>query len=160
MRTTFRHPLEVRVLLALTGCSSSTPDAPRQEAPSRTANGWFRSTTANMAKINLMGVCSSNGMQVQSVQNEIVCISHPLNADREKMIVSLINDEWASRYKDAINFVLTTEGGDVRVRANPIAQFMIPTGVLSGSQATSRNLLDDASFANAQQLLKAAGAID
>ena len=76
------------------------------------------------------------------------------------MINAMINNEWALRYKDVINFALTPEGKNTRVTANPYVQFFQPMGIMSELQVKTRNLLDDASFQKAQQLLKAAGATE
>ena len=146
--------------LGLIACSSTPVDAPKKEEPTRSATGLFKAIDESSVKARIMGACSSSRMQLQATQNEIICASNPIDPQRERMIRILINDEWASQYRDAVKFILTSEAGEVRVSAQPLAQYMVPVSVLSGPQMRSRNLLDDASYNTAQRLLKTAGATD
>ncbi len=89
----------------------------------------------------------------------MICTSTEIDSQRETLITAMINNEYALQYKDVVSFVLAPEGSDVRVTANSYLEFIMPKGVMSDVPAKStRNLLDDASFINAQKLLKAAGA--
>ena len=96
---------------------------------------------------------------IKTDKNEITCTSPEIDPQRNAMITAMINNEWALQYKDVVGFTLSTEGSDVRVTANSYLEFVMPKGLMADAPARStRNLLDDASFINAQQLLKAAGA--
>lgn len=142
--------------LALIGCAA---DGPVKPPPARTASGLFKNTDASTVKNNLMSVCSKNRLRIQTDKNEITCTSPEIDPQRNAMITAMINNEWALQYKDVVGFTLSVEGADVRVSANSYLEFVMPKGLMADMPAKStRNLLDDASFINAQQLLKAAGA--
>jgi hypothetical protein len=142
--------------LALVGCGSSGPVKP---PPARMASGLFKNTDLSTVKNNLMSVCSKSRLRIQTDKNEITCTSPEIDPQRNAMITAMINNEWALQYKDVVGFTLSTEGSDVRVTANSYLEFVMPKGLMADAPARStRNLLDDASFINAQQLLKAAGA--
>ena len=144
--------------LALIGCTASGPVKP---PPARMATGLFKNTDASTVKNNLMGACSKNRLRIQTDKNEITCTSPEIDPQRNAMITAMINNEWALQYKDVVGFTLSTEGSDVRVNANSYLEFVMPKGLMADVPAKStRNLLDDASFINAQQLLKAAGAAE
>jgi predicted small lipoprotein YifL len=144
--------------LALVGCGSSGPVKP---PPARMASGLFKNTDLSTVKNNLMSVCSKSRLRIQTDKNEITCTSPEIDPQRNAMITAMINNEWALQYKDVVGFTLSTEGSDVRVTANSYLEFVMPKGLMADAPARStRNLLDDASFINAQQLLKAAGASD
>jgi len=141
--------------LALVGCGSSGPVKP---PPARMASGLFKNTDLSTVKNNLMSVCSKSRLRIQTDKNEITCTSPEIDPQRNAMITAMINNEWALQYKDVVGFTLSTEGSDVRVTANSYLEFVMPKGLMADAPARStRNLLDDASFINAQQLLKAAG---
>jgi len=142
--------------LALVGCGSSGPVKP---PPARMASGLFKNTDLSTVKNNLMSVCSKSRLRIQTDKNEITCTSPEIDPQRNAMITAMINNEWALQYKDVVGFTLSTEGSDVRVTANSYLEFVMPKGLMADAPARStRNLLDDASFINAQLLLKAAGA--
>ena len=142
--------------LTLVGCSV---DGPIKPPPARLASGLFKNTDASTVKNNLMSVCSKNRLRIQTDKNEITCTSPEIDPQRNAMITAMINNEWALQYKDVVGFTLSVEGADVRVSANSYLEFVMPKGLMADMPAKStRNLLDDASFINAQQLLKAAGA--
>jgi hypothetical protein len=142
--------------LTLVGCSV---DGPIKPPPARMASGLFKNTDASTVKNNLMSVCSKNRLRIQTDKNEITCTSPEIDPQRNAMITAMINNEWALQYKDVVGFTLSVEGADVRVSANSYLEFVMPKGLMADMPAKStRNLLDDASFINAQQLLKAAGA--
>jgi len=142
--------------LALVGCGSSGPVKP---PPARMASGLFKNTDLSTVKNNLMSVCSKSRLRIQTDKNEITCTSPEIDPQRNAMITAMINNEWALQYKDVVGFTLSTEGSNVRVTANSYLEFVMPKGLMADAPARStRNLLDDASFINAQQLLKAAGA--
>jgi hypothetical protein len=144
--------------LTLVGCSTSGPVQP---PPARVASGLFKNADASTVKNNLMSVCSKSRLRIQTDKNEITCTSPEIDPQRNAMITALINNEWALQYKDVVSFTLSTEGSDVRVSANSYLEFVMPKGLMADMPAKStRNLLDDASFINAQQLLKAAGAAE
>jgi len=144
--------------LTLVGCSTSGPVKP---PPARVASGLFKNADASTVKNNLMSVCSKSRLRIQTDKNEITCTSPEIDPQRNAMITALINNEWALQYKDVVSFTLSTEGSDVRVSANSYLEFVMPKGLMADMPAKStRNLLDDASFINAQQLLKAAGAAE
>ena len=106
-----------------------------------------------------MGVCSTNHLRVQTDKNEITCTSVSIDPQRNAMIIALMNNEWALQHKDVVSFSLSVDGADVRVNANSYVEFVMPKGLMADAPSkATRNLLDDASFINAQQLLKAAGA--
>ena len=144
--------------LALVGCGSSSPVKP---PPARVASGLFKNTDASTVKNNLMSVCSKSRLRIQTDKNEITCTSPEIDPQRNAMITAMINNEWALQYKDVVGFTLSTVGTDVRVNANSYLEFIMPKGLMAEVPVKStRNLLDDASFINAQQLLKAAGAAE
>ena len=144
--------------LTLIGCSA---DGPIKPPPARMASGLFKNADASTVKNNLMSACSKSRLRIQTDKNEITCTSAEIDPQREAMITALINNEWALQYKDVVSFTLSTEGPDIRVTANSYLEFVMPKGLMADMPAKStRNLLDDASFINAQQLLKAAGATE
>ena len=144
--------------LTLIGCSA---DGPIKPPPARMASGLFKNADASTVKNNLMSVCSKNRLRIQTDKNEITCTSAEIDPQRNAMITAMINNEWALQYKDVVGFTLSVEGADVRVNANSYLEFVMPKGLMADMPAKStRNLLDDASFINAQQLLKAAGATE
>ena len=141
--------------LALIGCSA---DGPIKPPPARIAAGLFKNADASTVKNNLMSACSKSRLRIQTEKNEVTCTSLEIDPQREAMITAMINNEWALQYKDVVSFTLSTEGSDVRVSANSYLEFIMPKGLMANMPTKStRNLLDDASFINAQQLLKAAG---
>jgi hypothetical protein len=142
--------------VALFGCSTSGPVKP---PPARVASGLFKNADLSTVKNNLMSVCSKNRLRIQTEKTEITCTSSEIDPQRNAMITAMINNEWALQYKDVVSFTLSIEGSDVRVNANSYLEFVMPKSLMADAPAKStRNLLDDASFINAQQLLKAAGA--
>ncbi len=144
--------------LALIGCAA---DGPVKPPPARMATGLFKNADASIVKNNLMSACSKNRLRIQTDKNEITCTSPEIDPQRNAMITAMINNEWALQYKDVVGFTLSTEGPDVRVLANSYLEFVMPKGLMADAPAKStRNLLDDASFIKAQQLLKAAGAAE
>lgn len=144
--------------LWLVGCGTSGPVKP---PPARVASGLFKNADASIVKNNLMSVCSKSRLRIQTDKNEVICTSVEIDPQREAMITAMINNEWALQYKDVVSFTLSAEGADVRVNANSYLEFIMPKGLMADIPAKStRNLLDDASFINAQQLLKAAGAAE
>jgi predicted small lipoprotein YifL len=144
--------------LALVGCGTSGPVKP---PPARVASGLFKNADPSIVKNNLMSVCSKSRLRIQTDKNEIICTSLEIDPQRNAMITAMINNEWALQYKDVVSFTLSVEGADVRVNANAYLEFIMPKGLMADVPAKStRNLLDDASFINAQQLLKAAGAAE
>jgi hypothetical protein len=146
--------------LALSGCGTKA-DGPIKPPPSRMASGLFKNADVSAVKNNLMSACSKSRLRIQTDKNEVTCTSLEINPQREAMITALINNEWALQYKDAVSFTLSTEGSDVRVSANSYLEFIMPKGLMADVPVKStRNLLDDASFINAQQLLKAAGSVE
>ncbi len=146
--------------LALSGCGTKA-DGPIKPPPSRMASGLFKNADVSAVKNNLMSACSKSRLRIQTEKNEVTCTSLEINPQREAMITALINNEWALQYKDAVSFTLSTEGSDVRVSANSYLEFIMPKGLMADVPVKStRNLLDDASFINAQQLLKAAGSVE
>jgi hypothetical protein len=125
------------------------------------AAGLFKNTDISTVKNNLMSACSKNRLRIQTDKNEMTCTSPEIDPQRNAMITSMINNEWALQYKDVVGFTLSTDGPDVRVNANSYIEFVMPKGLMADAPAKStRNLLDEASFINAQQLLKAAGAAE
>ena len=141
--------------LTLIGCSA---DGPVKPPPARMASGLFKNADASTVKNNLMSACSKSRLRIQTEKNEVTCTSLEIDPQREAMITAMINNEWALQYKDVVNFTISTEGSDVRVSANSYLEFIMPKGLMANMPTKStRNLLDDASFINAQQLLKAAG---
>lgn len=146
--------------LSLSGCSTKA-DGPVKPPPARMASGLFKNADASIVKNSLMSACSKSRLRIQTEKNEVTCTSLEITPQREVMITALINNEWALQYKDAVSFTLSTEGSDVRVSANSYLEFIMPKGLMADVPVKStRNLLDDASFINAQQLLKAAGAAE
>lgn len=144
--------------LALVGCGTSGPVKP---PPARVASGLFKNADPSIVKNNLMSVCSKSRLRIQTDKNEITCTSLEIDPQRNAMITAMINNEWALQYKDVVSFTLSVDGADVRVNANSYLEFIMPKGLMADMPAKStRNLLDDASFINAQQLLKAAGATE
>ena len=144
--------------LALIGCAA---DGPVKPPPARVASGLFKNADPSIVKNNLMSVCSKSRLRIQTDKNEITCTSLEIDPQRTAMITAMINNEWALQYKDVVSFTLNVEGADVRVNANSFLEFIMPKGLMADMPAKStRNLLDDASFINAQQLLKAAGAAE
>ena len=144
--------------LTLTGCSA---DGPIKPPPARMASGLFKNTDGSTVKNNLMSACSKSRLRIQTDKNEVTCTSLEIDPQRNAMITAMINNEWALQYKDVVSFTLSTEGPDIRVTANSYLEFVMPKGLMADMPAKStRNLLDDASFINAQQLLKAAGATE
>jgi len=118
----------------------------------------FKNADASTVKNNLMSACSKSRLRIQTEKNEVTCTSLEIDPQREAMITAMINNEWALQYKDVVSFTISTEGSDVRVSANSYLEFIMPKGLMANMPTKStRNLLDDASFINAQQLLKAAG---
>ena len=158
MRTLPLLSLTLLASLALAGCSS-TPSEPAKPPAARVALGLFKNTDASTVKNNLMSVCSKSRLNIQTDKNEVICTSTEIDSQRETLITAMINNEYALQYKDVVSFVLAAQGPDVRVTANSYLEFIMPKGIMSDVPAKStRNLLDDASFINAQKLLKAAGA--
>jgi hypothetical protein len=156
MRTFLLASLLCCSSLVLIGC---TADGPVKPPAARMATGLFKNTDASTVKNNLMSVCSKNRLRIQTDKNEITCTSAEINPQREAMITALINNEWALQYKDVVSFTLSVEGANIRVSANSYLEFVMPKSMMADAPTKStRNLLDDASFINAQQLLKAAGA--
>jgi len=152
--------LPLLTTLALVGCSSTnTPDVVTT-APARMALGVFVGADMTTAKTAIMSACSNSRLHIQTTTTEVLCTASEIDARREAMIDAMVNNEWALRYKDVISFALTAEGKNTRVIANPYVQFIQPMGIMSELQVKTRNLLDDASFQKAQQLLKAAGATE
>jgi hypothetical protein len=144
--------------LALIGCSA---DGPVKPPPARVAVGLFKNADASTVKNNIMSACSKSRLRIQTDKNEVTCTSLEIDPQRNAMITAMINNEWALQYKDVVSFTLSTEGPDIRVTANSYLEFVMPKGLMADMPAKStRNLLDDASFINAQQLLKAAGATE
>jgi hypothetical protein len=145
---------------ALIGCGV-TADGPVKPPPARMASGLFKNADPSIVKNNLMSVCSKSRLRIQTDKNEVTCTSVEFDPQRNAMITAMINNEWALQYKDVVSFTLSTEGSDVRVNANSYLEFILPKGLMADAPAKfTRNLLDDASFINAQQLLKAAGAAE
>jgi hypothetical protein len=145
--------------LALVGCGT-TADSPAKPPPARMASGLFKNAEASTVKNNLMGACSKNLLRVQTDKNEIICTSIEIDPQRNAMITALINSEFALQQKDVVSFTLSTEGSDVRVNANSYLEFIMPKSLMADMPTKlTRNLLDDASFVKAQQLLDAAGAV-
>jgi hypothetical protein len=106
-----------------------------------------------------MSACSKSRLRIQTDKNQITCTSSEIDPERSAMITALINNEWALQYKDVVSFTLSAEGANIRVSANSYLEFVMPKSLIADAPTRStRNLLDDASFINAQQLLKAAGA--
>ena len=144
--------------LTLSGCGTKA-DGPVKPPPARMASGLFKNLDASTVKNNLMSACSKKRLRIQTDKNEITCTSAELDPQRNAVMVAIINNEWALQYKDVVSFTLSTEGADVRVNANSYVEFIMPKGLMADMPVKStRNLLDDDSFINAQQLLKAAGA--
>jgi hypothetical protein len=158
--------MRISALTSLIFCSSlmligCTADGPIKPPPARLATGLFKNTDLSTVKNNLMSACSKSRLRIQTDKNEITCTSPEIDPQRNAMITALINNEWALQYKDVVSFTLSAEGPDVRVNANSYLEFVMPKGLMADVPAKStRNLLDDASFINAQRLLKAAGATD
>jgi len=141
--------------LTLIGCSA---DGPLKPPPARMASALFKNADASTVTNNLMNACSKNRLRIQTDKNAITCTTVQIDPDRDAMITAMINNEWALQSKDAVSFTLRVEGADVRVSANSHLEFVLPKGFMADTATKStRNLLDDASFINAQQLLKAAG---
>ena len=142
--------------LTLIGCSA---DGPVKPPPSRMASGLFKIADASTVKNNLMSACSKNRLRIQTDKNEITCTSAEIDPERSAMITALLNNEWALQYKDVVSFTLSVEGANIRVNANSYLEFVMPKSLMADAPTKStRNLLDDASFINAQRLLNAAGA--
>ena len=142
--------------LTLVGCGTNDPVKP---PPARMASGLFKNADASIVKNNLMSACSKNRLRIQTDKNEITCTSVEIDPQRNAMMIAIIDNTWALQHKDVVSFSLSVEGADVRVNANSYIEFIMPKGVMADAPVKSvRNLLDDASFINAQQLLKAAGA--
>jgi hypothetical protein len=144
--------------LTLSGCGTKA-DGPVKPPPARMASGLFKNADASTVKNNLMSACSKSRLRIQTDKNEVTCTSPEIDPRREAMITALINNEFALEYKDVVSFTLSVEGANIRVSANSYLEFVMPKSVMADAPTRStRNLLDDASFINAQQLLKAAGA--
>lgn len=162
MRTPFKSILGAALLSILLGCSTSSKDQKKEVkvVPERPAEVVFKNMTAVHVKNNLMSACSQSRMRILPDHSEIICVRHTLNEEREIMLVSLMNDDYARNLTDNVKFVITPEGRDVRVKGNAYIQFVTPLGIEldAGVKITRINLLDNASFSMLEALLKQAGA--
>lgn len=161
MRTPFKTILGVTLFAFLLGCSSSSKDEKKEAKamPERAAEVIFKNMTAVQVKNSLMSACSQSRMRILPDQAEVLCIRNRLSEDREQMLVTLANDDFARYITDNVKFVITPEGRDVRVIGNAYLQFASPLGVEfdAGVKIKRINLLDNASFSMLEALLKQAG---
>ena len=162
MRTPFKTILGAMLLSLLLGCGSSGKEQKKEAkiVPERPAEVVFKNMSDVQVKNSLMSACSQSRMRIAPDKFEVLCIRNRLSEDREKMLVTLMNDEYARNLTDNVKFVMATEGPDVRVMGNAYIQFASPLGVEidAGVKITRINLLDNSSFAMLEALLKQAGA--
>lgn len=162
MRTPFKIILGFALVSLLLGCGSTRKDQKKesQVVPERTAEVIFKNMSVVQVKNNLMSACSQSRMRMLPDQAEVLCIRNRLSEDREQMLETLTNDDFARNMTDNVKFVLTPEGRDVRVIGHAYLQFASPLGIKidSGVKIQRINLLDNASFSMLEVLLKQAGA--
>lgn len=160
MRIFYQSVLGAATLALLIGCGSSDKAKVVKEMPERPALGVFPGMSSVQVKNNLMSACSKDRLYIQPDLNEVTCVRHKLNSDREQMLVNIVNDEYARRITDNVKFVITTEGRDVRVLGNAYVQYASPLGIEIDAGADIRrvNLIDNDSFSLLETLLKQAGA--
>ncbi|MDO9026010.1 hypothetical protein [Zwartia sp.] len=160
MRIFYQSVLGATILALLVGCSS--PDKPKvvKEMPERPAVAVFKGMSNVQVKNSLMSACSQDRLYIQPDLNEVTCVRHKLNSEREQMLINIVNDEYARRITDNVKFVITTEGRDVRVVGNAYVQYASPLGIEidAGSDIKRVNLIDNASFSLLENILKQAGA--
>ena len=161
MRTPFKTILGLALLTLLLGCGSTRKDQKKeaQVVPERPAEVIFKNMSAVQVKNNLMSACSQSRMRMLPDQAEVLCIRNRLSEDREQMLETLTNDEFARNMTDNVKFVLTPEGRDVRVIGHAYLQFASPLGIMidAGVKIQRINLLDNTSFSMLEALLKQAG---
>jgi hypothetical protein len=162
MRIPFKTVLGIALLSLLLGCGASRKEQKKEAKamPERSAEVIFKNMTAVQVKNNLMSACSQSRLRILPDQAEVLCIRTQLSNDREKMLVTLVNDDFARNVTDNVKFVMTPEGKDVRVIGNAYLQFASPLGIEGGAgvKTIKINLLDNASFSMLEALLKQAGA--
>jgi hypothetical protein len=161
MRTPFKTILGLVLVSFMLGCGSSRKDEKKeaQFVPERAASVIFKNMSVIQVKNSLMSACSQSRMRILPDQAEVLCIRNQLSEDREQMLVTLSNDDFARNITDNVKFVLTPEGRDVRVIGNAYLQFASPLGIEfdAGVKIKRINLLDNASFSMLEALLKQAG---
>ena len=159
MRTYLKSALALATLALLMGCSTSKEPKIQKPAPERPVIVVFKDMSTVQVKNNLMGACSKDRLFIQPDRDEVTCIRHKFNIDREQILLDTINDEFARRITDNIRFSITPEGRDVRVVGNAYVEYLSPLSVsIEGSIVTKRaNLLDNNSFSLVEMLLKQAG---
>lgn len=161
MRTPYKTILGAALFALLLGCSSSSKDEKKEAKamPERAAEVIFKNMTAVQVKNSLMSACSQSRMRILPDQAEVLCIRNRLSEDREQMLVTLANDDFARNITDNVKFVITPEGRDVRVIGSTYLQFASPLGIEfdAGVKIKRINLLDNDSFSMLEALLKQAG---
>ena len=162
MRTPLKIILGATLLSVLLGCSTSNKEQKKEAKvmPERPAEVLFKNMSGVQVKNSLMSACSQSRMRIVPDQLEVLCIRNRLSEDREQMLVTLMNDDYAKNLTDNVKFVLTPEGRDVRVVGIAYLQFASPLGIEidAGVKIKRINLLDNASFSMLEALLKQAGA--
>ncbi len=162
MRIPFKTVLGIALLSLLLGCGASRKEQKKEAKamPERSAEVIFKNMTAVQVKNNLMSACSQSRLRILPDQAEVLCIRTQLSNDREKMLMTLVNDDFARNVTDNVKFIMTSEGKDVRVIGNAYIQFASPLGIegSAGVKTIQINLLDNASFSMLEALLKQAGA--
>jgi hypothetical protein len=161
MRSSCKTILGVTLFAFLLGCSASSKDQKKETKvmPERPAEVIFKNMTAVQVKNSLMSACSQSRMRILPDQTEVLCIRNRLSEDREQMLETLMDDDFARNMTDNVKFVITPEGRDVRVIGNAYLQFASPLGIEfdAGVKIKRINLLDNASFSMLEALLKQAG---
>lgn len=146
--------------LTLAACGGKEVVKVEIPVPTRTVESTFNAMTLIQSKNNLMGACSSNHLQVQTTQTEVLCLQNDIKGTRQRDVERVVNDEFATKIQLVMQFKLQDQNGTVRVAATTYVQYLAPVSVLSGLQTRTKNLLDDISYNEMKAVLLQAGASD
>lgn len=144
--------------LIVAACSSKDSNKADKPLPIRTVESSFKTMTLVQSKNSLMGACSTNHLQIQSTQTEVLCLQNDIRGSRQRDVERVVDDEYATKIQIVMQFKLQQKDGNVSVIANTYAQYLAPVSVMSGLQPRTKNLLDDLSFDAMKAILLQAGA--
>lgn len=160
MRTLYRAISGAALLVVLSACGGNSTEKVKKPEPERPIQAVFKNKTAVDVKNTLMGACSKEHLYIQPTLDEVTCIRHKQDDQREQMLTNLVDNDFAKQVTDNIKFVITQEGQNVKVVGNAYVQYLSPTSVgIEGTiNVVRKNLLDNNSFSMMETLLKHAGA--
>lgn len=148
------------LVLILTGCSTTKPDAPKvvKEEPSRMIDATLKSASVSQAKNQLMAGCSSNNLLIKTDAKVVTCETKKPIPSRDRELTAAVKDEFATDIREVFEFTLTEQEGDIQIKANSFARFQSPVSVTSANQIKKRNLIDDQAVGTLKKILDQAGA--